>query len=250
MSYEGKRALITGGSRGIGRSIALGLAERGCHVAINYLRNRKAAEETQKEVMEHGVECILLKGNISKDEIHDRMFEEYEDKWGTLDYFVSNAVMGVLRPVLDYSPKAWHMTMGTNARAYLFGAQHAAKLMEDNPGGAMVALSSLGSFKCIEGYSVLGASKAAIETLTRYFALELGPKKIRVNAVSGSPVKTKALESFPNFDDVVKYTEGNTPLGRMGTPDDLGRVAVWLLGEDASWITGQTIIVDGGLSLT
>jgi enoyl-[acyl-carrier protein] reductase III len=250
MSYEGKRALITGGSRGIGRAIALGLAERGCHVAINFLRNRTAAEETRKEIEAHGVECILLKGNISKDEIHDRIFAEYEEQWKRLDFFVSNAVMGVLRPVMEYSPKAWHMTMGTNARAYLFGAQHAAELMEKNPGGAMVALSSLGSFKCIEGYSVLGASKAAIETLTRYFALELGHKGIRVNAVSGSPVKTKALESFPNFDEVVNYTERNTPLGRMGTPEDLGRVAVWLLGEEAAWITGQTIIVDGGLSLT
>ncbi len=247
MSLRGKRILITGGSRGIGRAIAIRLAGEGAVIGINYLRNTKAAEETANLVKEAGAEAYLYRGNVGNVENIKEIFEKVRSDWGGLYGLVNNAVLGVLRPVDEFPEKGWEMTMDTNAKAMLFCSQEAAKLMKD--GGAIVSLSSIGSHHCLPGYSVLGASKAVIETLTRYLALELGPKGIRANAVSGGPVDTEALRTFPNYEDVIAHAKQHTPLGRMGTPEDIAKVVVWLFSDDAGWVTGQTIIVDGGLTL-
>ncbi len=248
-AMSGRKALITGGSRGIGRACAVHLAEHGCDVAINYLRNSAAAEETAELVRSHGSEALLLRYNVGKVENIQEMFSEVKDKWGHLDIFISNAVLGVLRPAEVFPEKGWEMTVDINAKAYLFCAQEAVKLMNGRNKGHIVALSSIGSIRCMPGYSVIGASKAAIETLTRYLALELAPKHINVNCVSGGPIDTEALRAFPNYDELVADTEKNTPLGRMGTPEDLANVVVWLCSDESSWVTGQTIIADGGLTL-
>ncbi len=247
MSLKGKKILITGGSRGIGRAIALRLAREGAIVAINYLRNISAAEETAKLVKEAGGEAYLYRANVGNVENIKAMFEKVGEDLGELYGLVNNAVLGVLRPIDQFPEKGWELTMDTNAKATLFCSQEASKLMKD--GGVIVSISSIGSHHCLPGYSVLGSSKAVIETLTRYLALELGPKGIRANAVSGGPVETDALKTFPNYEDVVRHAQQHTPLGRMGTPDDIAKVAVWLFTDDAGWITGQTIIVDGGLTL-
>lgn len=249
-SMKGRKAIITGGSRGIGRACALHLAEHGCDVAINYLRNVKAAEETAELVREHGVEALLLRYNVGKVENIHEMFAELREKWGYLDIFISNAVLGVLRPAEIFPEKGWEMTVDINAKAYLFCAQEAVKLMEDRDKGHIVALSSIGSVRCMPGYSVIGAAKAAIETLTRYLALELAPKHINVNCVSGGPIDTDALKTFPNYEELVAETQKKTPLGRMGTPEDIANVVVWLCSDESSFVTGQTIIADGGLTLT
>ncbi len=249
-SLKGKKALITGGSRGIGRACAVHLAEHGCDVAINYLRNSKAAEETAELVRSYGSNALLLRHNVGKvDNIHE-MFEEIKSVWGYLDIFISNAVLGVLRPAELFPEKGWEMTVDINAKAYLFCAQEAVKLMEGRSKGHIVALSSIGSIRCMPGYSVIGASKAAIETLTRYLALELAPRHINVNCVSGGPIDTDALKAFPNYDELVADTQSKTPLGRMGTPEDIANVVVWLCSDESSFVTGQTIIADGGLTLT
>jgi len=247
MRFKGKKFVITGGSRGIGRAIALLLAKEGATVGINYLRNATSAEETKRLVKEAGGEAYLYRANVGNLENITEMFKKVESDMGELDGLVNNAVLGVLRPVDGFPEKGWELTMDTNAKAMLFCSQEAVKLMRR--GGAIVSMSSIGSHHCLPGYAVLGASKAAIETLTRYLALELGPRGIRANAVSGGPVETDALKTFPNYEDVVNHAKQHTPLGRMGTPEDLAKVVVWLLSEDSYWVNGQVIIVDGGLTL-
>lgn len=248
-TLAGKKALITGGSRGIGRACAVRLSELGCDVAINYLRNTAAAEETAEIVRGNGSEALTLRSNVGKVENIRAMFAEVKEKWGGLDIFISNAVLGVLRPIEEFPEKGWTMTIDINAKAYLFASQEAVKLMAGREGGRIVALSSIGSIRCTTGYSVIGASKAAIEALTRYLAFELAPKGINVNCVSGGPIDTEAFKAFPNYAELVEQTRKKTPLGRMGTPEDLANVVVWLTSLESKWITGQTIIVDGGLTL-
>ncbi|MHA2620331.1 MAG: SDR family oxidoreductase [bacterium JZ-2024 1] len=246
--FSGKKALVTGGSRGVGRAIAEELARRGCDVAINYLRNMEAAEETARTVRSYGSDCILLRKNLYKVENIKAMFEEYDRQWESLDFFVSNAALGVLRGVSDFPEKGWELAMDVNAKAYLFGAAEAAKRMK-NGKGKIVGISSIGSHFVLPGYVAIGASKAAIEAITRYLAYELAPRNIYVNAVSGGPVLTDALRSFPNYEQIVKFTEERSPFKRLGTPQEIAKVVAWLLSDESDWVLGQTIVVDGGLSL-
>ncbi len=248
MSFEGKKALITGGTRGIGKATALLLARKKCDVALGFMRNREAAEKTRQEIESLGVQCLLIQKNIYKVKNIQEIFQRVKEAWGTLDFFVSNAALGVLKPTSELTETGWNLTLDVNAKAFLFGAQEAAKLMQER-GGKIVAVSSIGSHFCLPGYAAMGASKAAIETLTRYLAQELAPKGILVNAVSGGPVDTEALRFFPNYQTLMKITVERTPLHRMGCPEDLAKVIVWLLSEDANWVVGQTIVADGGLTL-
>ncbi|MFN4182239.1 MAG: SDR family oxidoreductase [bacterium] len=248
MRFEGKRALITGGSRGIGKAIALLLAREGCHIAINYMRNRKTAEETQQEILQMGVECLLLEKNIYKWKNVKELFAELRKHWDYLDYFVSNAALGTLRPVISLPEAGWDLAMDVNAKAFLAGFQEAVRMMEGRK-GKIGAISSIGSHFHLPGYAGIGASKAAIETLVRYMAKEAAEKNIWVNAVSGGPVETDSLRSFPNYEFMQKYTIEHTPFHRMGRPEDIARVAVWLLSDESDWVTGQVIVADGGLTL-
>lgn len=249
MSFQGKVALVTGGSRGIGKEIAHMLADQGCHLVINYLRNRTAAAETAKELEVKGIKVLLVKGNVGDVEKIKDMFKEIDEHFGRLDYFVSNAASGVLRPVMELEQSHWDWTMNINSRALLFCAQEAAKLMEKSGGGRIVSLSSLGSIRALENYTAVGVSKAAVEALTRYLAVELAPKNIIVNAVSGGAVDTDALRHFPNREAILEGAKEKTPAGRVVEAKDLANTVLFLLSEQSSMICGQTIIVDGGISL-
>jgi len=169
------------------------------------------------------------------------------EDFGQIDIFISNAALGIFTTALEIDDRAWDLSMRTNAQALLFGVQAVSKLMPE--GGKIVSLSSLGSQRYIPGYAAIGISKAAIETLTRYLAFELASRRINVNTVSGGFIDTDALKVFPNYDDMVAEVVRRTPFGRMGTPDELADVAVFLCTEKAKWITGQGLIVDGGYSL-
>jgi enoyl-[acyl-carrier protein] reductase III len=244
---EGRVALVTGGASGIGRAIATGLAARGANLVVAYLRNRAAAEETCAAAEDHAVKALAVRANVG-DEAHlDALFDRVGETFGRLDVFVSNAATGVLKGLDDLDARAWAWTMDANARAFFLGAKRAAALMPD--GGQMVALSSQGSTRVLPGYMVVGASKAALEAVARYLAVELGPRGIRVNVVSPGVVDTDALRHFPARDEMIAAALAKTPVGRLTTPDDVAVVVDFLTSERAATITGQTLVIDGGAGL-
>ncbi|HZP74008.1 MAG TPA: SDR family oxidoreductase [Gaiellaceae bacterium] len=233
---------VTGGSRGIGRAIALRFARDGAkRVAIGYLRNDRAAEETAAELRALGAEPVLVRGNVTS----DRVLVEVE-ALGPLTVLVHNAATGVIRPALETDDKHWDWTVNANARALLQLARVAAPRMV--PGTSIVAISSLGAQRVLENYTLVGTSKAALEALVRYLAVELAPRGIRVNAVSGGVVETGALEHFPNREEMLAAGASN-PVGRLVEPDDIAGAVAFLCSPDADMIRGQTLIVDGGFSL-
>ena len=242
--FEGKSVLVTGGSRGIGRAIAVRFAERGVtRVAISYLRNDRAAAETAEELRALGADPLLLRGNLGDPERVTGFLEET----GPLDVLVSNAATGVIRPALELTEKHWDWTMNANARVLLTLARAAAPGMA--PGSSIVAISSLGSTRVLDDYVLVGTSKAAIESLVRYLAVELAPRDIRVNCVSAGLVETGALEHFPKRKTMLEFYRERTPAGHLVEPDDVANAVAFLASPDATMIRGQTLIVDGGYSI-
>lgn len=244
-----KVALVTGSSRGIGKAIAIRLASEGYDIVINYARSKSAALEAAAEIEALGRKVLVVKANVGKPEKIAEMFQEIDEAFGRLDILVSNAASGVLRPIMELEESHWDWTMDINSKGLLFCAQEAAKRMEKTGGGKIVSLSSLGSIRYLKNYTTVGVSKAAVESLTRYLAVELAEKNIIVNAVSGGAVDTDALKHFPNRDELLDDARKNTPAGRMVEPEDLVNTVMFLLSDQASMIRGQTIIVDGGRSL-
>lgn len=248
IDLHGKKALVTGGSRGIGAAVAIRLAEAGADVAINYLRNKKPAEETASAVRAKGVKALLVKGNVADDDAMEPMFHAIKDSFGSLDILVSNAASGVIKPAMELTHKHWNWTMDINAAALLPLVQHASRLMGDR-GGHVIAVSSLGAVRAIPNYAAVGASKAALESLVRHIAVELAPRHIRVNAVSAGVVDTDALKHFPNREQMLSESAKRTPAGRLVEPSDVANAVLWLVSPFASMVVGQTIIVDGGYSV-
>lgn len=242
-----RTAFVTGGSRGIGRAVALELADRGYSVAVGFFRNRTAAAETCADVEGRGVKAMPVKVHVGDLDSLGRAFDTVGETFGTLDAFVSNAASGVLRPLLDADPRGWAWTMDVNARALLFGAERAARLMDG--GGSIVGLTSAGSNRVLPGYGVVGASKAAVESLVRYLAVELAPAGIRVNAVSPGVVDTDALRHFPDPDGLLADARERTPAGRLVRPEEAAAAVGFLCSEAAEMIRGHVLVVDGGAGL-
>jgi enoyl-[acyl-carrier protein] reductase III len=246
--FKGKKALVTGGSRGLGRAISLELARHGADLAINYVKNAGTAEETAAEIRNLGVECAIIQADVSDHNSIKEMFKSLKESFGHLDLLVSNAVSGVLGPAERIGRLGWDKAINTNARSFMLLMQQAVKLFPES-GGRAVAISSIGSHTCLSGYTAVGASKAALEALVRYFGKELAPRGIGVNAVSGGPIHTGALDYFPDRDKLLAEWTKRAPQGRIAEPDDIAPVVAFLLSDDARWIQGQTIVVDGGLTL-
>jgi enoyl-[acyl-carrier protein] reductase III len=241
MSFPGASVFVTGGSRGIGKAIALAFARLGAaRVAIGYMRSDAAAEETGEELRALGAEPVFVRGNISSERVLGEVAA-----LGPLDVLVHNAATGVIRPALETEDKHWDWTMAANARALLALARVAAPQMPD--GASIVGISSLGSQRVLDNYTLVGTSKAALESLVRYLAVELAPR-VRVNAVSGGVVDTGALEHFPNKEEMLRFGRDN-PAGRLVAPDDIAAAVTFLCSPGAEMIRGQTLIVDGGFSL-
>jgi len=247
VSLEGKLALVTGSGRGIGRAIALKLASQGADIIVNFFRHRDSAEQTAKDIEALGVKAEVIRANVGDPAKIDEMFDMIGNKFGHLDILISNAASGVGRPVMDIDVKAWEWTMDINARALLLCAQRVVKLMEGR-GGKIVSISSLGSRFVLPNYTIVGVSKAALEALTRYLAIELAPLGICVNAVAASAVETEALK-FYFKEGLVKDNRQVTPAGRMVIPEDVANIVAFLCSEEAFMIRGQTIVVDGGTSV-
>ncbi|RPI87486.1 MAG: enoyl-[acyl-carrier-protein] reductase FabL [Chloroflexi bacterium] len=248
--FENRIVLVTGSGRGIGREIALHFARNGADVVVNFFRNRKPAEETAEEIRSYGRRVLVVKADVGSMNALDKLFDEVES-FGGLDIFVHSAASGYNRPVMEQRLKGWDWTMNINARSLLFAAQRAAPLMEKRGGGAIVSVSSPGSQRVLPDYVVVGASKAALEALTRYMAVEFASKNIVVNAVSPGVVETDALKHFRTVGvpDILTLAATHTPAGRLVTPRDIAEVVAFLCTPSACMIRGQVILVDGGHSL-
>jgi enoyl-[acyl-carrier protein] reductase III len=243
MNFDGASVFVTGGSRGIGRAIALRFAELGAtRVAIGYLRNDRAAEAVAEELRAAGAEPLLVRGNVSS----DRVVSEAAGL-GPFDAVVHNAATGVIRPALETEDKHWDWTVSANARALLALARALAPGMRE--GSSFVGISSLGSTRVLENYVLVGVSKAALEAVVRYLAVELAPRGIRVNAVSAGVVETNALDHFPNREQMISDSLARTPAGRLVEPKDVAEAVCFLCSPAAEMVRGQTLIVDGGFSL-
>ena len=246
-SFKGKVALVTGASRGIGKDIALEFARRGADVAFNYLRSHALADETQREIEELGVRCLKVKAHLGDSAKIKELFAKVEAEFSRIDVLVNNAASGVQRPATELEEKHWQWAFDINARAPWLCSIEAARLMTG--GGSIVNITSQGSQRVLPEYFSVGTSKAALEAVTRYLAVELAPKGISVNAVSGGYVETDALEHFAAGDEMRKAGKEN-PVGRMVTGLDMARVVAFLCTEEAEMIRGQIILVDGGYTLT
>lgn len=251
--FDDKFVLVTGSGRGIGRVIALRFAREGAHVCVNFFRNREPAENTAKEIQDLGRKALVVKANVGNLDDLTYLFNQIESEFGGLDILIHNAASGYNRPAMKQRPKGWDWTMNINARSFLFGVQHAAALMKKQGGGAVVAISSLGSVRVLPEYVTVGASKAALESLVRYLGVELAPHNIRVNAVSPGLVKTDALKHFSLFEEagqtLMDDAISKTPAGRLCQPEDVADLVCFLCSPQAKMICGQTIILDGGYSL-
>jgi enoyl-[acyl-carrier protein] reductase III len=239
--------MVTGASRGIGRAIAHKLAAAGCDVAVNYYNSHHEAEAVCAAVRAVGRKACAIQGNVGDPQSVGELFDEFGRHFDRLDILVSNAATGVLRPVLEMSLKHWRWCLETNALALALLAQRAVPLMP--AGGRIVAMSSLGADRAIPGYGFVGASKAALESLVRSLAQELGPRGIRVNAVSAGVVDTDALRVFPNREALLSSFAGRAPSGTVLTPDDVAAAVYLLCLPEAAMVTGHTLVVDGGYGI-
>lgn len=248
IDLSGKVALVTGGSRGIGRAISLALAACGADVVINYLNDEQAARDVVEHIQAQGRRALAVKANVGDAEEIERLFQVMRGQFDRLDIVISAAALGILRSALEVKPRLWQKVMQINAGALLCLAQCAVPLMK-NSGGRLIALSSLGSTRVIPYYSVVGVSKSALEGIARNLAFELAPQGINVNVVCPGVVETDALKFFPNRDELIGYSRQRTPAGRLCSPEDVAKVVLFLVSPLAEMIHGQTIVVDGGYSV-
>jgi enoyl-[acyl-carrier protein] reductase III len=243
VTFAAKSVLVTGGSRGIGLAIARRFAQLGAaRIAVGYLRNDRAADEAAEELRALGAEPVLVRGNVSS----DRVVSEFAGH-GPYDVLVHNAATGVIRAALETEDRHWDWTLNANARALLTLARAIAPAMPE--GSSIVGVSSLGSTRVLANYTLVGTSKAALEALVRYLAVELAPRGIRVNAVSAGVVETGALEFFPNREEMVEAGRTRTPAGRLVEPEDVAGAVTFLCSPEAEMVRGHTLVVDGGYSL-
>jgi enoyl-[acyl-carrier protein] reductase III len=255
MTLRGKYAVVTGGSRGIGRGIALKLAEAGARVAVHYYQNEAAAKETLAHIERRDSSGFIVQGNVLQPHDITRVFDRVRQEFGALDVFVSNArpeVAEFFQPPMDITLEQWDTAMDSQAKAFLIGVRESVRMMSD--GGRIIAItygtgSRTGSLQPWVG---MGSAKAAMESLVRYFAVGLAKRGITVNAVSPGWTEDSVLNTLPEpVQSGLRnwHKSGWTPMGRLGTPDDIGNVTALLCAKEAGWITGQTIYADGGASL-
>ena len=251
MSNAGKTLVITGATKGIGKACAYRFAKEGINIAFTYNSNEESAKEIASDLeAKFGIKACYYPFNILEPETAKELFLEIDKDFDRVDYFISNAmiygraVVGGYNKFMKLKPRGLNNIYTATVDAFVTGAQQAAKRMTD--GGAIVSLSSTGNLVYIENYAGHGTNKAAVEAMVRYAATELGESGIRVNAVSGGPIETDALRAFTNYEEVAAKTAELSPLGRMGQPEDLAGACYFLCSDEASWVTGATLIVDGG----
>jgi enoyl-[acyl-carrier protein] reductase III len=246
-SLAGKRAVVLGGSRGIGRAIALRLAREGAHVLVNYARSAEAAEQTAADCRAFGVEAEAAQADVGDADALARLFERVAGPWGGVDLLINNAARGLERPrpAVEQRPKHLHRTMDVNLFGPWTAAQLAVPLMEARGGGAIVNLLSPGAFHYMPDYSAVGVSKGALTSLTMYLAVELAPRGIRVNAVSAGWVEGSEGEHSYRA-ETSERVRPHVPAGRNVSPEDVAAAVAWVCSDEAPMLIGQTIHLDGG----
>jgi len=247
-ALAGKVALVTGAARGIGRATALKLAREGCDVAANYYNSADQAESLCGEIRALGRRAFAIQGSVGVPDSVDEIFVEFRKHFERLDVLVSNAASGVLKPTVEMTLKHFRWCMETNALALNLLVQRALPLMTDD--ARVVALSSLGAQRAMPGYGFIGASKAALESLARALAQELGPRGIRVNVVSAGVVDTDALAYFPNREELLADFARRNPAGAKLTTDAVADAIYLLCLPEAAMINGHTLVVDGGFAIS
>lgn len=238
--------VVTGGSRGIGRAIAVRLGRDGARVVVNYLKEAAAAAETCRLVEEAGGQAVAIQGDVRAPECLKQIVDLAGERYGGIDVLVHNAAMGALKAWDEIRTPHWDLTMETSLRPFWLLTKLARPLLRE--GGSVIGITSLGSRQFTPGYAAMGAAKAGVEALTRQLAVELAPKRIRVNSVCGGPVATDSFGYIPGAEQLIVEIGKVTPGGRIGAPDDIAGAVAMLLSPDARWITGQVIVADGGLS--
>jgi len=252
-NMKGKTLVITGATKGIGQAIAEKFAQNGVNIAFTYNSNAEIAGVLANELeSKYGIKARAYPLNILETDEFKPLFEAIDADFDRVDFFVSNAmiygrpVVGGYGKFMRLKPRGLNNIYTATVNAFVVGTQEAAKRMEKVGGGAVVTMSSTGNLIYIENYAGHGTNKAAVEAMSRYAAVELGEMNIRVNAVSGGPIDTDALKAFTNYEEVKAETIRRSAMNRMGSPNDIAGAVYFLCTEEASWITGQTIVVDGG----
>ena len=244
--FSGQRALVTGGSRGIGAAIARRLAACGAHVTINYLSNEEAARNTAADIERAGGSVALAQANMNDPEAIASLAARVSAEG--VDMLIHNAALGSFKPLHKVKPNQWDLTMNVNARALLLLAQGTVASLASRR-GRIVSISSLGSVRVLPSYGAIGVSKAALESTTRYLASELAPRGIRVNAVVGGLLDTEASRLHPDFDALSQEAIARAPIGRLMTTSDIADAVLFLCSPLSDGIVGQLLVVDGGVSL-
>lgn len=242
-------ALVTGGSRGIGRACALALARQGADVAITYVENRDAAEATATDIRDLGRRAVVVQADAADADANVEAVDGAIAELGPLRYLVCNAANGTFGTLDELTVQAWDHTMAAHARALLVLSQRASASMREQGEGAIVAISSLGAHRVYDAYAAFGTAKAAIETLVRYLAVELGPHGIRANCVAGGVVVTDLFKAIPDWEAIAAASAERSPLRTVLDPEDVAQAVLFFLSQDARRVTGQTLVVDAGFTL-
>src|SRR3954453_7182134 len=249
MSGIAGNALVTGGSRGIGRSCALALARRGADVAITYVQNADAAAATAEEIRALGRRAAVIQGDVGVAEDNVAAVEAAIGALGPLRSLVANAANGSFGMTDELTVEQWDFTMAAHVRSLLVLAQAASPSIAGNGGGALCAISRLRAHRVYDAYAAFGTAKAAIEQLVRYLAVEGGPKGIRANCVCGGVVLTDLFKEIPEWESIARAAAERSPLGSALAPEEIGEPVAFLLSDEARMVTGQTLCVDAGFTL-
>jgi len=251
LPLSGKKALVTGSGRGIGRATALAMARAGADVAVHYRRDETAANQTAEEIRAYGRDAVVVRAEMESAQDIATMFDAIQARWGCLDILMANAAASAFKPIAELKDYHLDRTYHVVLHSLVLSVQRAVPLMAGRGGGRILAMSSMGSQFTLPNYAALGTAKAALESLVRYLAAEYGSHGITCNALNPGVVDTDSARYFgaDHYDAYRRDVEAHTPLGRLATPDDVADVAVFLASDAARFVTGQTIRVDGGLTL-
>jgi 3-oxoacyl-[acyl-carrier protein] reductase len=243
---KNKVAVVTGASKGIGAAIAEHLAAEGAAVVVNYASSKSGADAVVKRITQKDGRAVALQADMSNSEAIQRLFAETKKTFGKLDILVNNAGIYAFSPLDAITPEHFHKHFNLNVLGLLLASKEAVKLF-GSQGGSIINISSIAGPMPVENASVYSATKAAVDAITIALSKELGPRKIRVNSLNPGMIETEGLHAAGIAEsDFRKTLEAQTPLGRIGQPDDVASAAVFFASDEARWVTGQTLILAGG----